>query len=87
MSHSKQKGASIAVQSGTFALLQDSLTRSPGAKRTQIRPWYVSLIEVKHEIKPISMIKHLNMPFTSFAPNFLWAKIFQNQKSKSKNFV
>ena len=35
--------------------------QSPDAKRAQSRPYYVSLIEVKHEIKPASMIKRFNM--------------------------
>ena len=48
-------------------------------KDSEIRSWYVSLIEVKHEVKPTSMIKCLNMSFTSFTPDFLWAKKFQNQ--------
>ena len=45
-------------------------------KDSEMKPWYVSLIEVKHEVKPASMIKRLNMSFTSFTPDFLWAKKF-----------
>ena len=52
--------------------------RSPDAKRTQIWPWYVGLIEVKHEIKATSMTERLNISFTSLTRDFLWIKEFQN---------
>ena len=53
--------------------------RSPDAKRTQRLGPNVSLTEVKHEVKPTSMIKRLNISFTSFTPDFLCTKKFQNQ--------
>ena len=40
---------------------------------------FFSSIKVKNEIKPILMIKLLNMSFTSFTKDFLWTKKFQNQ--------
>ena len=61
-----------------FLYLRDSV-RSPDTKRTLIRPWYVGLMEVKHEAKATSMIKRLNMSFTSFIPDCLWFKKFQGQ--------
>ena len=45
-------------------------------KGLEIRPWHAIVIEVKHEVKPASMIKRSNMYFTSFTPDFLWAKKF-----------
>ena len=46
------------------------------AKRIEIRPRYVSLIEVKHETKLTSMTRYLNMSLTSFTPDFLETKNF-----------
>ena len=43
-------------------------------KGLEIKPCYVIVIEVKHKVKPASMIKRSNMYFTSLKPDFLWAK-------------
>ena len=49
--------------------------QSPDAKRTQrLGPG----IKVQHEVKP-TLVNRLSMSFTSFTPDFLWAKKFQNQ--------
>ena len=49
--------------------------QSPDAKRTQrLDPG----IKVQHEVKP-TLVNRLSMSFTSFTPDFLWAKKFQNQ--------
>ena len=46
-----------------------------------IRPYYFSFIEVKHEIKPISMIKRFNVFYEFYA----WFSL--GQKIPEPNFV
>ena len=63
-----------------FSILEAAI-RLPDAKRAQ-RLGDVSLIKLKHELKPVTIIKRLNMYFTIFTPDFLWAK-----KTSEQNFV